>query len=63
MQEIAELLRNRYKQVASHARVLGLADAEDLLGSAHAGEANFSIALTKFEFHHAGARLEKAVSG
>jgi ferritin-like metal-binding protein YciE len=63
LQEITEILWNRYKQIASHARILGLKDAEDLLESAYVGEANFSIALTDFEFHHAGAQFENASGG
>jgi ferritin-like metal-binding protein YciE len=58
IEEIADLLRLQYKKLADHARILGLPDAEDLLDAAHVSEANTSIALTRFEFHHAAAEFE-----
>ncbi len=62
MQEAAELLSHQYKQLATHARILALTDAEDLLHSAHVGEAQLSVAMTNFEFHVVRRRCEKAAT-
>jgi hypothetical protein len=59
LEDIAELLRAQYKKVGDHARILGMAVAEELLDQAHLAEANTCIALTHYEFHHAAPECER----